>query len=80
MGGALVSLILLFSLYVWSLPVRVVEPPESVAPPKIATADNLPPDGVVTEIKKTVVEEYELPEQLEEDLIKDDDEVDDGEM
>lgn len=76
-GVAILGLILLFSLYVRSLP--VVEPPARKAPPKVATTDNLSPDGEVVETKKTHVVGDELPEQLEEDLIKDDDGMD-GEM
>lgn len=79
----MVGLMLLFALYVHSLP--VVEP--KAAPPTIATTNNLSPDGAVVfdevtaETKKHhVVKEDELPDQLEEDLIKDDDEVMDGEM
>ena len=78
----MVGLMLLFALYVHSLP--VVEPPQKV-PPEVSTADNVPPDGIKVNapdginVQAQIRQQDELPEQLEEDMIKDDDDVD-GEM
>mmetsp|Transcript_20839 Transcript_20839/g.37858 ORF Transcript_20839/g.37858 Transcript_20839/m.37858 type:complete len:126 (-) Transcript_20839:282-659(-) len=83
-GGAIVGLMVLFALYVRSLP--VVEPPKKV-PPKVSMEDVVPPDGrkgnapeelkVQAQIRQQ--DEFTDPDQLEEDLIKDDDDLD-GEM
>lgn len=82
MGGAIVGLMLLFALYVRSLP--VVEPPKKV-PPKVSMEDVVPPDGIKgnapeeLKVQAQIRQQDELPDQLEEDLIKDDDDLD-GEM
>jgi hypothetical protein len=78
-GGAIIGLMLLFSLYVHSLP--AVEPPTKKAP---SVTNNVSPDGIkvpegVKVQTQKIVKENELPEQLEEDLNHDDDVID-GEM
>jgi hypothetical protein len=74
-GGAIVVIILLFALYVQTLP----PPVPRAAPQKIKLTDNLGPDGVVKEMVQPETEDVDEKEEkveVEDDNDEDDDDED----
>lgn len=70
-GGGLFAVMLLFALYVQTLP----PPVPRARPQKIKLTDNLGPDGVVKEMVQPKTEDVQ--EKVEEEKVEDDDSEDD---